>query len=181
MQGFFAEAGLSVSFISPQIDGYKTTPAQRVVAGEALLAVTPKESVVSFATAPPSKKAAHPDLVAVATINQSDTSAIATLKSSGIDRPSKLEGKAYGSYAARYEGRIVREMIKNDGGSGDYKEVVLPMLDLWPALLDGKVRRNRGGRLGRARQVARGDPRVGRIPSAQDLSGPGGAGQPSPI
>ena len=41
---------------------------------------------------------------------QSDTSAIVTLKSSGIDRPALLDGKRYASYAARFEGRIVQEV-----------------------------------------------------------------------
>ena len=32
---------------------------------------------------------------------QNDTSAIVTLSSSGLDRPSKLDGKTYASYGAR--------------------------------------------------------------------------------
>lgn len=32
---------------------------------------------------------------------QNDTSAIVTLSSSGLDRPSKLDGKVYASYGAR--------------------------------------------------------------------------------
>lgn len=47
----------------------------------------------------------------------------------------QLEGKRYASYAARYEGRIVQSLIKNDGGSGEYQELVLPMLGLWNTLL----------------------------------------------
>lgn len=39
---------------------------------------------------------------AVAALLQTDTSAVVTLKSSGIDRPSKLDGKTYASYGARY-------------------------------------------------------------------------------
>ncbi len=42
---------------------------------------------------------------AVAALLQEDTSAIVTLKSSGIDRPKDLEGKRYASYGARFEGR----------------------------------------------------------------------------
>ena len=38
---------------------------------------------------------------AVAALLQKDTSAIVTLKSSGIDRPSKLDGRSYASYGAR--------------------------------------------------------------------------------
>ncbi len=41
-------------------------------------------------------------LQAVATLLEDDTSAIVTLKSSGLDRPSQLDGKIYASYAARW-------------------------------------------------------------------------------
>ena len=72
---------------------------------------------------------------AIAAILQDDTSAIVTLKSSGLDRPAKLDGKKYASYGARYEGRIVQRMIQNDGGAGDYQEVALPMLGIWETIL----------------------------------------------
>lgn len=41
------------------------------------------------------------DIQAVAALLQEDTSAIVTLKSSGLDRPAKLDGKRYASYGAR--------------------------------------------------------------------------------
>jgi hypothetical protein len=52
--------------------------------------------------------------------------------------PKQLDGKTYGSYGARYEGRIVQEVIRKDGGAGDYKEVTPPMLEIWEQFL--KVR-----------------------------------------
>jgi len=75
---------------------------------------------------------------AIAAILQDDTSAIVTLKSSGLDRPAKLDGRTYASYGARYEGRIVQRMIQNDGGTGDYKESALPMLGIWETILKVK-------------------------------------------
>jgi NitT/TauT family transport system substrate-binding protein len=54
--------------------------------------------VISYHTWP---NAAKPKLVAVAALLQNNQSAIVTLKSSGIDRPAKLDGKKYASYAAR--------------------------------------------------------------------------------
>ena len=80
-----------------------------------------------------------PGLKAVAALLQSDNSAIVTTKASGIDRPAKLEGKRYASYGARYEGRIVQQMIKADGGFGDYQELALPMLGLWDTVLTGEA------------------------------------------
>lgn len=43
-------------------------------------------------------------------------------------------GQVYASYGGRYEGRIVKELIKNDGGSGSYEEKAMPMLDVFETL-----------------------------------------------
>ncbi|KAL4532580.1 hypothetical protein Ndes2437B_g02975 [Nannochloris sp. 'desiccata'] len=136
-KGMYSAAGLDVSLISPHSDNYTATPASRVESGEALLAITPSETVISFNTRPPSTP--KPAIKAVATLLQRDDSAIVTLKSSGIDRPSKLDGKRYASYGARYEGRIVQQMIKADGGTGEYQELGLPMLGLWETVLKGEA------------------------------------------
>ncbi|KAI7841695.1 hypothetical protein COHA_004562 [Chlorella ohadii] len=137
-QGLYEKHGLDVTIISPHSDDYKATPASRVESGEAMFAIAPSESVISYHTWPREHKE-RPKLRAVAALLQRDTSAIVTLKSSGIDRPAKLEGKRYASYAARYEGRIVQQLIKADGGSGDYQELALPMLGLWNTLLTGEA------------------------------------------
>ena len=41
---------------------------------------------------------------------------------SGIERPRDLDGRKYASYGARYEGRIVQQLIRNDGGTGEFTE-----------------------------------------------------------
>ena len=41
------------------------------------------------------------------------------------------------SYGARFEGRIVQRLIQNDGGAGDFEEVVVPHLSIWQRLLEG--------------------------------------------
>jgi ABC-type nitrate/sulfonate/bicarbonate transport system substrate-binding protein len=136
-RGFYAEAGLDVTLLSPHHDAYKTTPASRLADGNADFAVTPSETVVSAHTQPAGSS--KPKLVAVAALQQVDTSAIVTLKSSGIDTPAKLDGKVYSSYGARYEGRIVQALIQADGGSGEYIERVDEMLGIWQTLLAGKA------------------------------------------
>ena len=104
---------------------------------------------------------------AVAAILQTDTSAIVTLKKSGLDRPMKLDGKVYASYGARwalltltlggctaappllyysqlfhrYEGRIVRELIRADGGQGDFKEATPPVMGIFDTLLKVHLRK----------------------------------------
>jgi hypothetical protein len=70
----------------------------RLVNGSATFACVPSESVISYHTWPTGDK---PKIVAVAALLQSNQSAIVTLQSSSIDRPAKLDGKTYASYAAR--------------------------------------------------------------------------------
>eukprot|EP00798_Chlamydomonas_sp_ICE-L_P016730 gene16730-22999_t len=165
-KGFYAQAGLDVSFISPHVDEYKVTPASRVEDGSAHFAICPSESVISYHTHPEAAKpkgtsqvvdgsaicpsetvisyhtqpeASKLKVRGVAAILSGSTSAVVTLESSGIDRPSKLDGKTYASYGARYEGRIVQQMIVNDGGKGEYKESTPAMLGIWNTLLKGEA------------------------------------------
>jgi ABC-type nitrate/sulfonate/bicarbonate transport system substrate-binding protein len=108
-----------------------------VAAGEADFGINSPEGCVGWNT--PAPGSARPKLQAVAALLQAQTSAIVTLQSSGIDRPSKLDGKVYASYAARYEGRIVQRLIQADGGAGEYQEVPHPFLQVWDLLKDGKA------------------------------------------
>ena len=136
-KGWYADAGLDVTILSTHHDDYKRTPASRVADGSAQFAVTPTESVISSHTQPAGGGAAKPKLVAVAALQARTTSAIVTLKSSGRDTPAKLDGANYASYGARYEGRIVQELIKKAGGTGVYTESVPPMLGIWSTILAG--------------------------------------------
>ena len=136
--GWYAEAGLDVTLLSTHHDAYKRTPASRVADGTADFAVTPTETVVSSHT-PPAGAPPRPKLVAVAALQAKTPSAVVTLKASGRDRPAKLDGADYASYGARYEGRIVQELIKAAGGTGTYNESVPPMLGIWNTLLAGKA------------------------------------------
>lgn len=97
-KGYYKDAGLDVSIISPHADDYKITPASRLIDGTATFACTPSETIISYHTWP---NGAKPKIVAVAALLQDNESAVVTLKSSGIDRPAKLDGKKYASYAAR--------------------------------------------------------------------------------
>lgn len=113
--GLYKDAGLEV-VLRPPADAACNglTPGRQVAAGIATFAVSPSETAVSFATSEKDK----PKLVAVAALLQGSTSAICTLKSSGIDTPAKLEGKRYASYGGRFEDAIVSAMVSNAGGDG---------------------------------------------------------------
>ncbi|MDJ0367909.1 ABC transporter substrate-binding protein [Hymenobacter sp. H14-R3] len=133
-QGLYAAAGLDVVLLSPESEAYATTPARRLLAGEADLAVASSETVLSYRTA-----TTPVEVTAVAALLQDDTSAIAVLAASGIERPAHLDGQVYASYQARFEDRIVQQLIRNDGGQGTLRLAYPPKLTIWDSLLTGQV------------------------------------------
>eukprot|EP00884_Botryococcus_braunii_P002766 jgi/Botrbrau1/12490/Bobra.0169s0037.1 len=135
-KNLYKEKGLNVHFISPHLDDYHCTPASRVHDGSAIFALGPSESVISSHCSSLPQKSA---LKAVAAVLQADLSAIVTLQSSGIKRPQQLDGKKYASYGARYEGRIVQQLIRNDGGTGNFLEDTPAMLGIWETLVKGQA------------------------------------------
>ncbi|WP_430906088.1 ABC transporter substrate-binding protein [Maribacter sp. 2-571] len=133
-QGFYAEVGLQVDIVSPQMDNYSTTPAKKLELGQVDFALCPFESVLSYRV-----KEAPFDAVAIATLFQEDLSAIVTLSESGLERPKDLDGRSYASYKARYEDAIVAAMVKNDGGKGELKLEYRDKLGIWETLLTKKA------------------------------------------
>lgn len=130
-KGFYADLEIDLQIMDPSIDNYQTTPAKKVELGVADFALCPTESIISYRT-----KEQPFDLIAIAAILQEDLSAIVVKESSGIHSPKDLDGKIYSSYKARYEDGIVKEMIKNDGGSGNLKITYPDKLGIWENLLN---------------------------------------------
>jgi len=131
-RGYYEDAGIDLTIQSPLQDDYSTTPAKKLELGETDLAIAPTESLISYRTK------TDPFLMrAIAALLHEDTSAIATLKDSGIERPKQLNGKSYASYGARYEDQIVKQMIVNDGGEGELNLHYPDKLGIWNTLVDG--------------------------------------------
>ncbi|WP_223649811.1 ABC transporter substrate-binding protein [Hymenobacter psoromatis] len=130
--GYYAAADLLVDLLTPAADNYATTPAKQLETGAADFAIAPFESVISLNT----KVNAVP-AVAVAALLQADISSVAVLKSSGLARPRDLDGRTYASYQARYEDKIVQQLVINDGGAGDLRLSYPPKLGIWETLLTG--------------------------------------------
>ncbi|SOD88992.1 ABC transporter substrate-binding protein [Spirosoma fluviale] len=131
-KGAYAQADLDVELIAPDQDDYQTMPARRVSQGNAELAITPSESVISYQTN-------GVPLIAVAAVLARDISAIVTLKESGISRPRELDGKVYGSYGARYEDDMIRQLIQNDDGRGQFISHKMGWSGIWRALLTREI------------------------------------------
>ncbi|MBO3117688.1 ABC transporter substrate-binding protein [Winogradskyella sp. DF17] len=132
--GFYEEEDLNLHIISTEEDNYAMTPAKKVELGLVHFALCPMETLVSYRT-----KANPFDAIAIATIFQEDISAICALKSRGIKRPKDLDNHIYASYKARYEDKIVQQMIKNDKGKGDIILKYPEKLGIWNTLLNGKA------------------------------------------
>jgi ABC-type nitrate/sulfonate/bicarbonate transport system substrate-binding protein len=131
-KGFYSEQGVEVAITDPSADNYQITPAKKVELGQADFALCPTESIISYQT-----KSNPFALIAVAAILQEDLSAIVVKADSAIQSPRDLDGKVYASYNARYEDEIVRQMIRNDGGTGTIKIETPDKLGIWDTILDG--------------------------------------------
>lgn len=130
---FYKELDLDLSIISPANDAYFVTPAKKLELGEVDLAVVPTESLFSLLL-----KENKVLIKGIYAILQEDTSAIVTLKSSNINNPKDLDGKIYASFKARYEDKIVQQMVINDGGKGDFTITYPEKLGIWETILAKK-------------------------------------------
>lgn len=133
-KGFYEQKGIEVSIVNPLDDQYAQTPAKKLELGFVDFAIAPFESVISYNT-----KKSPKNFIAVYAVLQEDLSSIATLKSSGIDGPKKMDNTIYASYKARYEDQIVQQMIANDGGKGTFEIIYPEKLGIWNTLLENKA------------------------------------------
>ena len=134
-KGFYKDAGIELTIISPDEDDYATTPARKLATGAVKLAICPSESIIAYQTA---KNHDPVRIEAIFALLGSDASCV--LCRPGVTRARDLDGKIYGSYNARFEDEIIRAMIRNDGGNGDVKiHQNTGKLDLFQALQDGTI------------------------------------------
>ena len=114
-KGWYREQGINLKILpySPNVSS-----SVLVTSGKADAGVSFIEDVVG-------ETAKNNPLVSIGAILQHNTSGLIVLKSSGITRPKDLNGKIYGGYGSPFENPIISEIIKKDGGTGDFKNIVL--------------------------------------------------------
>lgn len=132
--GFYQEVGIDLTLVSPLEDDYQTTPGKKLELRTVDMAIAPFETVISL-----QNKENKVNAIAVYALLQEDISSIATLSSTGINRPKDLDCTLYASYKARYEDHIVQQLIKNDGGKGEMKITYPEKLGIWNTLLEGSA------------------------------------------
>jgi ABC-type nitrate/sulfonate/bicarbonate transport system substrate-binding protein len=92
---------------------------------ETLVAAHQAECGISFQDSLTFAVAAGADIVSVAAILQRTASAIAVLASSPITRPRQLDGKTYAGFGYPNEVPTLTEVIKADGGKGEFTVATL--------------------------------------------------------
>lgn len=130
--GMYEEKGIDLTIINPLTDNYEITPGKKLETDAADFVLAPFETVISL-----NNKENKVDAIAVFAILQEDISSIASLQSSQLESPKTLDGKTYASYKARYEDKIVKELVTNDGGQGTFQIVYPDKLGIWNTLLEG--------------------------------------------
>lgn len=134
-RGFYAERGLEVDIVVPDVHGYVVGPVQKLEQGDVDFALGPLEGVIGLQT-----KNQPCDAVAIAAIFTEDITAIATRTDSGILTPKDLDGKRYASYCSgNYGCKIVRQLIKNAGGAGEITIVNPKEFSMWDIIVSRKA------------------------------------------
>lgn len=114
-KGWYRDQGIDLTLLPYSSN---VTPDVLVSDGKADVGISSTEGVVSDA-------AVGQPVVSIAAIVQHNTSELSVLTSSGIKRPRDLDGKTYGAFGAPYETAVVSQIIKHDGGTGNFKSIVL--------------------------------------------------------
>ncbi|HEX9988207.1 MAG TPA: ABC transporter substrate-binding protein [Chloroflexia bacterium] len=128
-KGWYKEQGIDLEVL-PYSDA--NTPDTLVGTGQADFGVSFAEGVViDYVNKLPVKS--------VAAILQTNTSALATLKSSGLDDPAKLEGKRYAGFGAAYEEPVLKAVLKNAGAEKGTFQNITANLFGYQALAAGQA------------------------------------------
>src|SRR5436305_14954728 len=114
-QGWYRAEGIDLQLLHYSAN---VSPDVLLSSGKADVGISATEGIVADA-------AIGQPVVSIAAIIQHNTSALVTLASSGLNRPRDLDGKTYGGFGAPYESAVVGEIIQEDGGKGQFKNVTL--------------------------------------------------------
>jgi ABC-type nitrate/sulfonate/bicarbonate transport system substrate-binding protein len=123
-QGYYQQQGIDLK-LAPYSS--QVAPEQLVTTGQADFAISFPESITTL-------RAQGQPLVSVAAIIQSNTSALISLKSSGLDTVASLAGKRYAGFGAPYEQPVVSQVLRCGGASDPSFQNITTSLDPVEAL-----------------------------------------------
>ncbi len=123
-QGYYQRQGIKLA-LTPYSS--EVAPEQLVTTGRADFAISFPESVTTL-------RAQGQPLVSVAAVIQSNTSALISLKSSGLDSVASLAGKRYAGFGAPYEQPVIARVLSCGGATNPTFQNITTSLDPVAAL-----------------------------------------------
>ncbi len=126
--GYFKAAGLDVSILPYN----STSPDVLVGAGKADFGISFQDSFTF------SKAAGQPLTSVMAVLQHTGTEIAVKADRTDITSPKDLDGKVYGGFGGPGEEPVMKKIIQNAGGKGDFKNVILSTA-AYQALYDKKV------------------------------------------
>jgi ABC-type nitrate/sulfonate/bicarbonate transport system substrate-binding protein len=127
-KGWYKQQGINLTILPYSSN---VSPEQLVSSGQA-------DFGISFAEALTENRALKQPMISVAAIFQHDTSALVSLKKSGLDSIGKLAGKRYAGYGAAWEQPLISQILSCRGASDGTFQNVATDLDPVAALQSGK-------------------------------------------
>lgn len=127
-KGYYQQNGIDLTLTPYSSSVY---PEQLVSTGKAQFGISFPESVTTY-------RAQNVPIVSIAAIIEHNTSALVTLKSSGLDSVAKLAGKRYAGFGAPYEQPVISEMLSCAKASSTNFQNVTTQLDPIAALKSGQ-------------------------------------------
>jgi len=126
--GYYAANGITLT-----IKPYSSSiyPEQLVATNQAEFGISFPESITTF-------RAQGEPIVSIAAIIQNNTSALVSLKSSGLDTVASLAGKRYAGFGAPYEQPVISEMLSCAGASSTSFQNITTQIDPIEALKSGQ-------------------------------------------
>lgn len=127
-KGWYRQEGIDLTLV----------PYSSSVAPEELVGTGQSDFGISFAEGVTSSRAAGLPIVSIAAIIQHNTSALVSLKSSGLDSVAKLVGKRYAGFGAPYEQPVISQVLSCGGASSTNFQNITTSLDPIAALRSGQ-------------------------------------------
>lgn len=127
-KGYYTQNGIDLTLTPYSSSVY---PEQLVSTGKAEFGISFPESVTTF-------RAQGVPIVSIAAVIEHNTSALVTLKSSGLDSVAKLAGKRYAGFGAPYEQPVISQMLSCAGATSTSFQNVTTQLDPIAALKSGQ-------------------------------------------
>lgn len=114
-KGWYKERGIDLEILPYSAN---VTATNLVSNSKADIGVGTMEDIVG-------ENAKNHQVVSIGAITAHNTSGFIVRGDSGINSPKDLDGKVYGGYGSPLEGTVVAQVIKKDGGQGNFENVTL--------------------------------------------------------